>query len=71
MTRDPEGISRNDALTLTHLQEMDWKHFEILCRDYYRAAGSHASLSGVGADGGVDCVCDGFVDVSSGQLKRQ
>ncbi|WOG28787.1 restriction endonuclease [Endozoicomonas sp. 8E] len=56
MNRDPEGISHKGVLTLKHLQEMDWKHFEILCRDYYRAAGYKASLSGIGADGGVDIV---------------
>lgn len=58
MNLDPEGSTQNDALTLTHLQEMDWKHFEILCRDYYRATGSQASLTGIGADGGVDVVLE-------------
>lgn len=35
---------------------MDWKSFEVLCRDFYAAKGYQARLTDTGADGGVDVI---------------
>lgn len=43
-------------LDLNHLHQMDWKSFEILCRDFYTAKGYQARLTDTGADGGVDVI---------------
>ena len=54
--------SGNVGLSLSHLQEMDWKHYEILCRDYFQAKGYQARLTALGADGGVDVILSQFND---------
>lgn len=53
---NPDNSNKQSALTLDHLQEMDWKRFEILCRDYFQAKGYYSRLTEVGADGGVDVI---------------
>ncbi len=53
---NPAGSSRVYNLNLSHLQEMDWRRFEILCRDYFQNKGFEAKLTDIGADGGVDII---------------
>ncbi|MGI9274159.1 MAG: restriction endonuclease [Endozoicomonas sp.] len=53
---DPGGCSQVESVGLKHLREMDWKRFEILCRDYFVAKGHQARLTDIGADGGIDVI---------------
>ena len=62
MTQNPGGSSHEGKLSLAHLQEIDWKRYEILCRDYFQAKGFQARLTDVGADGGVDVILSRFTD---------
>ncbi|OED47203.1 hypothetical protein ACH42_03215 [Endozoicomonas sp. (ex Bugula neritina AB1)] len=62
MTQNPGGGSHEEKLSLTYLQEIDWKRYEILCRDYFQAKGFQARLTDVGADGGVDVILSRFND---------
>jgi len=42
------------ALTPDLLRELEWKRFEELVCEYYKASGANAELTCTGADGGVD-----------------
>ncbi|MGI9278048.1 MAG: DUF2034 domain-containing protein [Endozoicomonas sp.] len=53
---NPAGSSSVNSLNLSHLQEMDWKRFEVLCKDYFHAKGFEARLTDIGADGGIDII---------------
>jgi restriction system protein len=40
--------------TLATLRALDWKRFELLCAQYYEAAGFRCEVLRCGADGGID-----------------
>ena len=51
----PEPRARA-LLTMKHLNEMDWKQFELMCLEYYKALGYKAWMTQPGADGGIDVI---------------
>ncbi len=43
-------------LTLVVLQKMDWRRYEIVCLEYFKAKGYKAEFTKTGADGGIDII---------------
>ena len=60
MTQSPERSSPENKLSMRHLQEIDWKRYEVLCRDYFQEKGFQARLTDIGADGGIDIILSRF-----------
>lgn len=49
-----QSIIVQPAWTKTLIQKLEWKRFEDLCVEYYRALGHQAETTSLGADAGVD-----------------
>lgn len=47
-------LERSAQWTLSLIQEIEWKRFELLCGEYFRVLGKRVETLDHGADGGID-----------------
>ena len=58
-TPDPAEDPKPNEWTVDLIRALEWKRFEDLCADYFKAKGHRAEVTKHGADGGIDILLYG------------